>query len=128
MKIVEYQESFGEVRFPEGFEASLRSRTLEEQMNCYRTTCSSTYSVTDYSQRTIKGGCCHIDKDSDVRALIVRDGLLVGVMMCDDDGQIQPCLPEERVCTYYADDNNGAGSKCRIDYTWLICFPEGAHE
>ena len=33
------------------------------------------------------------------------------------------CMPEEGVCTYDSDDNNGAGSKCRIDYAYLVCVP-----
>ena len=55
---------------------------------------------------------------------IVKEGVLAGVMMLNDARQETPCLAGERVCTYYADDNNGAGSKSRIDYTYLVCVPE----
>ena len=125
MEKVLYKEEFGKVFYPEGFEELIKGLTIEEQMNYFRTTSVSEYSVTDYLSRTLKGGYCHIDKDHDVKALIIKDGLIAGVMLVNDCGRIVPCLPEDSVCTYYADDNNGAGSKTRIDYTWLLCVPEG---
>jgi len=124
MKIVAYEERFGEIRFPEGFEETLKNLTIEEQMEHYRTTCYSLYSMTNWSERTYAGSAIRIDKDSDVTALIVKDGILVGIMILDDCNHEVPCLAEEKVCTYYASDNNGAGYKERIDYTYLICIPE----
>jgi len=128
MKIIPYREEFGPVTFPEGFEETLHGLSIEEQMNRYRTTGSSSYALTDWKERTFRFGYFRLDKDSDVRALIVRDSLLVGVMINNDDGRDTPCFPGERVCTYYASDNNGAGSKDRIDYTYLVCVPEGFGE
>ena len=124
LEVVEYEESFGEICFPEGFEERLRGKTLEEQAKCYRTTDCSEYSVSDYKTRTSNGYYTGLEYCPDIRALIVKDGILVGVMMVNDDGRMETCLPGERVCTYYADDNDGAGSKTRIDYTWLVCVPE----
>ena len=124
LEVVEYEESFGEIHFPEGFEERLRGKSLEEQANCYRTTDCSEYSVSDYATRTSNGSYTRLEYCPDIRALIVKDGILVGVMMVNDYGRRESCLPGERVCTYYADDNNGAGSKTRIDYTWLVCVPE----
>jgi len=124
MKVVAYEERFGEIRFPEGFEKTLGSLTIEQQMEHYRTTCYSLYSSTNWSERTNKGSAIRIQKDSDVTALIVKDWIIVGVMMLDDCNREVPCLAEERVCTYYASDNNGAGYKERIEYTYLICIPE----
>jgi len=128
MKIVAYEESFGEYRFPEGFEELLQGKTIEEQMEYYRTTEYSRYAMTGWRERTSLSGYRKLENTPDVRALIVRDGILVGVMMCNDCGRHVPCFAEERVCTYYADDNNGAGSKCRIDYTYLLCVPQGNQE
>ena len=121
MEIVAYDPLFGEIRFPDGFEETLRGLTVEEQMERYRTTGSSSFSHTGYSERTSSRRCRKLTEDSDVKALIVKDDLLVGVMLLDDCGLQVPCLPEESVCTYYACDNNGAGEKVRIDYTWLVC-------
>ena len=125
MEIVAYEPSFGEIHFPEGFEATLRGLSVEEQMERYRTTGSSSYSHTGYSERTSSHRCRKLTEDSDVAALIVKDDLLVGVMLLNTYGRSIPCLPEQSVCTYYACDNNGAGEKVRIDYTWLLCVMPG---
>ena len=125
MKIVCYEEAFGEVKFPEGFAEKLKGLSLDEQMACYRTTEYTSFAMTDWNERTMASGYRKLENTQEVRALIVRDGMLVGVMMRNDNGREVPCLPEERICTYFACDNNGAGSKSRIDYTYLVCVPEG---
>ena len=123
MKIVQYDPSFGPYTFPEGFEETLRGLTIEEQMSRYRTTEYSSVSATNWRERTYRGGYSRLDRCYDVRGLIVHGDLLVGIIVCNDNGRDIPCFPEERVCTYYADDNNGAGSKTRIDYVYLVCVP-----
>lgn len=128
MKQIPYEESFGPYSFPEGFEERLKGLTIEEQMNCYRTTEYSSYAMTGWSERTYRAGYQRLERCSDVRALIVKDGLLIGVMIRDDNCRDVPCFAEERICTYYADDNNGAGSKTRIDYVYLVCVPDGFEE
>ncbi|MBQ6808656.1 MAG: hypothetical protein IJP07_05825 [Firmicutes bacterium] len=128
MKVVAYEERFGEISFPEGFEELLKNLPIEEQMEHYRTTEYSSYSMTNWCERTQKGSAIRIQNDRDVTALIVKDGILVGVMMLNDSNREVPCLAEERVCTYYASDNNGAGYKERIDYTYLICVPKNFDE
>lgn len=124
MTIVNYEEKFGKVNFPEGFEEKLSNLSVEEQMEYYRVTCFSKYSVTDWKERTYEGSAVRLDRDSDVKALIVKGGILVGVMILDDCNREVPCLAEESVCTYYSSDNNGAGYKERIEYTYLICVSE----
>ena len=58
-----------------------------------------------------------------------NDGdLLVGAMILDDCNREVPCFAEECVCTYYAEDNNGAGYKIREDYLYLVCVPENFEE
>lgn len=124
MKIVNYEERFGTIRFPDGFEELLKGLTVEEQMEYFRTTCVSKYSVTDWKERSFVGYALKIYNDSDVTGVIVKDGIIVGIMIYDDNRREVPCLAEESVCTYYASDNNGAGSKERIEYTYLICVTE----
>lgn len=128
MNTIAYEECFGEVRFPEGFAELLQGLTIEEQMEYFRTTCFSVYSKTNWSERIYQGSAIRIEQDSDVTALIVRDGIIVGIMILNDYRRAVPCLAEERVCTYYACDNNGAGYKERIDYTYLICVPKNFNE
>lgn len=124
MKIVAYEERFGKIHFPEGFGELLQGLTVEQQMEYYRTTGYSVYSITDWKERTYRGSALRLEKDRDVTGLIVKDGILVGVMILDDTNTEVPCLAEESVCTYYASDNNGAGYKERIEYTYLICIPK----
>ena len=124
MKIVNYEERFGKVCLPEGFAALLQGLTVEEQTEYYRTTCYSVYSTSDWKERKYQGSAIRLEKDRDVTGLIVKDGLLVGIMILNDNRSEVPCLAEEKVCTYYARDNNGAGYKERIDYTYLICVPK----
>ena len=128
MKIINYEEKFGKYSFPEGFEKRLRGRSVEEQMKFYRTTEYSSYSLTNWSQRTTKSGYRRLEDTREVKALIVKDGLLVGVMILDDCNREVPCFAEERICTYYAEDNNGAGYKIREDYLYLVCVPENFEE
>ena len=126
MKIVAYEERFGEVRFPEGFAEKLAGKSLEEQMDCYRITKSATLARTAYGEitdeRTADLGACALDRFDRCKGLIVRDGLLVGVLIKPwwPEGPV-PCLPYQRVCTYYASDNEGSGTKDREDYAYLIC-------
>lgn len=124
MKTVDYEERFGAVRFPDGFEELLKGHTIEEQMEYFRTTCVSKYSVTDWKERSFVGYALKIYNDRDVTGVIVKDGIIVGIMIYDDDRREVPCLAEESVCTYYASDNDGAGYKERIDYTYLICVTD----
>ena len=124
MKIIPYETAFGEINLPEGFAETLQGRTIEEQMACYRTTFSHRTTQTGWRERRFNGFTMRIDKDAAVTALIVKDGLLVGVMMQDHNGREVPCFADEGVCTYYDSDNNGAGYKERIDYTYLICVSE----
>ena len=124
MKIVNYEESFGAVRFPDGFEELLKGHTIEEQMEYFRTTCYTKYSVTDWKERSFVGYALKIYKDRDVTGVIVKDGIIVGIMIYNDNRREVPCLAEENVCTYYASDNDGAGYKERIDYTYLICVTD----
>ena len=124
MKIVNYEERFGVVHFPEGFEAQLKGRAIQDQMEFYRTSCNTEYEVTGWKKRNHLVSALKLEEDPTVTAIIVRDGIVVGVMVLDDCNREVPCLPEKGVCTYYASDNNGAGSKDRIDYTYLVCVPE----
>ena len=124
MNITEYKEEFGVPVFPEGFEQTLEGLSLDEQLERLRTTGSDEYTITGWSSRTVRYGCRRLDQDHNVRSIIVRGGMIVGAMMTDHSGRTVPCLPEQCVCTYYSEDNNGAGYKIRQCFRWLICVSE----
>jgi len=121
MTIVPYEESFGRFSFPEGFAQTLEGLSLEEQIGRYRLSMNRTDAMTGWRQRTTGPWYVRLDEVSDVKALIVKDDLLVGIMLVDHNGRQVPCFAEERICTYYDEENNGAGYKTRADYVYLLC-------
>ena len=120
MEIREYNEKYGKYELPEGLFELLSGKSIEEQINHFRTSESYHLSNTYWSDRTEYGSLSRIDEDKEVKAIIVDNGIIVGVMVknyntsCD-----MACFVEDSVCTYYASDNNGAGYKEREDYFYL---------
>jgi len=123
MKIIDYIEEYGEVIYPEGFEAQLKGKTIEEQMKCFSTAGSSNFRHTGWSDRTSTRYSA-LEDNEEVLAIVVKDGLIAGIIANDDDGYECFIAPEKGICTYYAEDNNGAGYKTRTDYLYLVCVPE----
>ena len=120
MEFIEYKDGFGEYTYPEGFEKTLDGLSAEEQTKHFRVTRRSNLAHTGWRERSVESGISLTDS-SDVRAVVLKDGKIVGVMLENDNGREVFCPPEKCVCTYYAEDNNGAGYKTREDYTYLIC-------
>lgn len=124
MKTIPYEEKFGTIDFPEGFAEKLRSETLEEQMGYYRIASSAAFTRTSYGQvdsKRLMERTHALTEDEDCVGLVVKDGVLVGVLIRSHWGRETPCLPYQRVCTYYASDNEGSGTKDRVDYACLVC-------
>lgn len=123
-----------EFTWPEGFLEKLRTMPLEEQMACYRVVETRTHSRTAYGEITKENAYRYgyaLENYSGLKALIVDDGVLIGVCMEADgaDPFRYPfgiaAFPYEEICTYYASDNNGSGSNDREDYAHLCCvMPE----
>lgn len=126
--IVNYEESFGTPNFPEGFLESLCGLSIEEQTERYRVTVETSKKNTGWKERTASFGYFKLDGISEVKAVIVRDGIVVGAMITDWRGTDIPCFPEECVCYDYDSDNNGAGYKTREGYIYLVCVPENFGE
>lgn len=120
MKTVEYTENLGKYTLPEGLFELLSGKSIEEQMNYFRTSGSYRLSNTYWSDRTEYSSLSRIDEDDEVKAIIVDNGIIVGVMVKDYNYSCEvACFVEDSVCTYYASDNNGAGYKEREDYFYL---------
>lgn len=124
MNTIDYEEGFGEIKFPEGFAEKMRGKTPEEQMECYRITEITEISSCSYGEQ---GGSrrrekvCSLAEYSGCRKLVVKDGLLVGVIILAYDGSPRPCLPGQGVCTYFSCDDDGPGSTSRSDCARLDC-------
>lgn len=104
-EIIEYNESLGNYKMPDGAVERLRGLSINEQANYF-------YTVTIINH-------IPLDKNSDVKKLIVDDGIVVGVMMSDWSNYPTPCFVGDSICTWDSEDNNGAGYKSRTEYTSL---------
>lgn len=125
MEIIPYEETFGQVRFQEGYEAMLAGLTIEEQVRCFALTeyefltdvpCAELEErillKTYYQERT--------HSVSPQWPVIVRDGIVVGFLHRSSG---RPLLPYQSYIYDYTSDNNGAGYKERYWYKHLICLP-----
>ena len=114
-----------EAKLNKEFLASLKGKTLEEQMDSYRIVERTSYSKTAYGEITKSNmhDFGYALKDyKGLNALIVEDGVIIGV--CIDAFACyntlgKPAFPYQNICTYYASDNNGSGDNDRADYVHL---------
>lgn len=126
--VVDYLEEYGPLEFPDGFLDELRTQPLDEQLCRYGITESVQYAKTAYGEVTHSSLLSNkrvklLTDYPELTSLIVRDGVLVGAMIRSWTGSAAPILPGASVCTYYASDNDGAGTSDREDYAYLICLP-----
>lgn len=135
VRSVPYEERSEAIRreqhWPEGFLEQFKGKTLEEQMGYYRIVESRCYSSTAYGEITKEnktGFGYALENYPDLTALIVEDGVLIGVCIYTAFKKYNygtPMFPYVNLCTYYASDNNGSGYKDREDYAHLCCvIPE----
>lgn len=111
----------------------LSGKTIERQMEYYYITESRRLYNTVYGEITKEKLQKFADKFCDykgVRTLLVKEGILVGAKinaMWDGEGKL---FRKKPVCTYYAGDNEGSGTKEREDNAHLmfvgIDFPSEA--
>lgn len=121
-----YQEKDGAIEWPDGFEARLEGKTLEQQMKCYAITESIHMSRSSYGEITgddVRTKCKRLADCEEIQRLIVRERQLVGVVFKGYWSAVR-LMPYRRVCTYYASENDGAGYNEREDYAYLICLPD----
>ena len=104
-EIVAYESSMGEYTLPEGARERLAGLAPDAAAKCF-------YVNADGVPR-------ELDACRDVKSLIVDGDVVVGVMLSNEYGEPTPCFDGERVCTWNSSDNNGAGYKCRLEYTSL---------
>lgn len=100
----------------------LEGKTVQQQMEHYYVTKSARLYSTAYGDITkdeLREKAVKLCDYDGVIQLLLKGEILVGA-------KIKGCwresilLPEKRVCTYYACDNEGSGTKEREDYAYLI--------
>ncbi|MCD7812299.1 MAG: hypothetical protein LUG91_10760 [Ruminococcus sp.] len=101
---------------------ALSGKTIEQQMEHYYVTESRRLYSTAYGEITDDDLKKHSVKLCDykgIQKLLLKGNILIGAKINSHFGT-GILLPERCVCTYYACDNNGSGTKEREDYTYLI--------
>ena len=124
MKTIEYTTEFGQIIFPDGFEQKLSGRNLEEQMDCYRITIETTISEYSYGKldsKDVMEETVKFEECDDFRGLVVKDGIIVGIILKSLFGEDKVCLPGQKMTTYWSSDDDGVGSTDRDDTCCLIC-------
>ncbi len=101
----EYEETMGAYSLPDGLKEKLSGLAIEEQAKFF---CAS------YGYRDIP-----LERVSDVKELIIKDGVIIGAMVSDWANYPTPCFLGQSICTWDAEDNNGAGYKTRTEYLTL---------
>lgn len=122
---VKYQDSFGEIEYPEGFEVLIQGLPIEEQVQYFRLGNGLYLSQAVLERR--KSECnysCRLDADEDVKSLIIKDGKIAGIMVSNVHGEIKPCLVEQGYCIRSDSELDGSGYKSFVLYQYLICVPK----
>ena len=122
----EWYDKHQQIEYPAGFEARLMGKSVEEQMKLFAVVENTEVSRSSYgevdSAQTYRRAMRLTDL-YEFRGLIVEDGIIEGIIVQGAWGREIPMGPYDTVCTYYASDDNGSGSKDREDTVTLICLP-----
>lgn len=102
----------------------LDGKTVEEQMNYYYVTESRKLYETAYGEITkekLSEKAIALADYKGVKKLLLKEHVLVGAIV---DGYFKDgnLLLDNSVCTYYASDNEGSGTKDREDYAYLVFY------
>lgn len=83
-------------------------------MECYRITEISGHSYGEQDGTRHREKVCTLAEYSGYVALVVKDGLLVGVTILAYGRRHRPCLPGQAVSAYFSCDDYGPGSTSRL--------------
>ncbi len=128
-ELATYQDSFGAVNYPEGFESLIEGLSVPEQLKFFRMGCGL-YVKHPLNERKKNeyDYSCTIDESEDVKSIIVKDGKIAGVMVKDVCGDIRPCMVERGYIIRDDEELDGSGYKSFTVYEYLICVPEDFDE
>ena len=126
MELLDYIEEYGPVCYPEGFEVLLEDLSIEEQMKYFRLG-NGLYLKKPFSERrkNVYDAAYHLDKTSNVKALVVKDGKIAGIKVWDAMGcQNVICKPDMGYCCRYDEELDGSGYKTFTLYLYLVCVSD----
>ncbi len=101
---------------------ALQGKTVEEQMEYYYVTKSYRLYSTAYGEITkerLAERAVKLSEYEGVTELLLKENILIGAVVKGHWGN-GDLLLNRCVCTYYASDNEGSGTKEREDYAYLI--------
>ena len=104
----------------------LSGKTVEEQLEHYYVTESHRFYSTAYGDVTkddLRRHSISLADYCELISLLFKGDILIGAVIKADSGK-GFLLREYPVCTYYACDNEGSGTKEREDYAYLIFSKE----
>ena len=122
----EWYDKHQHIEYPEGFRERLLGKTIEAQMKCFAVVENTEVSRSSYGETDSSRAYRRAKRLPDLyefRGLIVEDSIIEGIIVQGAWGRDIPMGPYDTVCTYYASDDNGSGSKDREDTVTLICLP-----
>lgn len=126
MKIREYEEDFGPVSYPSGFEQMLEGLSIEEQMKYFRIG-NGLYKTKPLAERVRESWnfSARLEACSEVQEIVVRDGKIVGVIVYDCEfGHRIVCLAEQEFCCSFGTETDGSGEKRSVQYLTILCVSE----
>ena len=117
-----YCEQIEDYYIDESIVEILKGKTIEKQMDYYFVTKSVRLYESSYGEITkekLNEKAVHLSEYEGVIKLLLKSDILVGAVVKGyfKDGNL---LLDRCVCTYYASDNEGSGTKDREDYVYLI--------
>ena len=114
------------IEYPADFKERLAGKTIEQQMKLFAVVENTEVSRSSYGEvdnTQVYSRAKRLTDLYEFRGLIVEDGIIEGIIVRGAWNREIPMGPYTTVCTYYASDNNGSGSKDREDTVTLICLP-----
>ena len=122
----EYFEQYGIIEIPFDYlKNKLDNLSIEEQFDLYRLSSNSinykTFAgndTSDYHSSCLKSGKL-LREDDSVKGIIVKEGIIVGIIYPDYGNRLCILLAGKGLCTYYTSDNNGAGYDEYEEHTYL---------
>ncbi|MDD6275819.1 MAG: hypothetical protein PUB20_03220 [Clostridia bacterium] len=121
-----YCEQIDDYKVDPTIEETLKGKTIEKKMDYYYVTESVRLYETAYGEITkerLNEKAVHLSEYDGIIKLLLKDDILVGATVKGyfKDGNL---LLDRCVCTYYAYDNEGSGTKDREDYVYLIFYKD----
>lgn len=124
MEQIGYQDDFGKVEYPDGFEPLIEGLPIEKQMSYFRIG-NGLYTDKPLNERRNNkyDYSCLLDENKDIKSIIVRDGKIAGVMVLNVYGNVVPCMAEKCYCIRDDEEPDGSGYKSFTLYSYLVCVP-----